>query len=108
MTNQEAIEIIRRCLGNLIPTYTDEMDAFGMAIVALQNTQVWIPCSERLPEPGEEVLICCDFGCGYQVVLGFLYNMHGEYYWNSETFTCDMGDVHYWMPIVKPVEVGDK
>lgn len=37
MTPQEAIEIIRNCLGNLIPTYSDEMDAFGLAIEALQK-----------------------------------------------------------------------
>lgn len=39
MTTKEAIEIIRGELGNSIIPYSDEMEAFGMAIEALQGFQ---------------------------------------------------------------------
>lgn len=36
------------------------LDAIDLAVTALQAYQPWIPVSERLPESGKHVLLCCE------------------------------------------------
>ena len=45
-----------------------------------QPEQRWIPCSERLPEVGKDVMVCYDFKGHRSVLIGVLYgdeNFHG-------------------------------
>lgn len=65
MTKQEAIKLIdnRMCYGrgkwseHHMPEIDDYWKAGQMAIKALEQSH-WIPCSERMPECEQEVLIC--------------------------------------------------
>lgn len=68
MTNKEAIETIKIALAEVEWEYPMDYPmyyaaAFDMAIEALekqatiQATSKWIPCSERLPEDDNEVLV---------------------------------------------------
>lgn len=51
MTRQEALQIL-----DTIPTIGEQVDALEMAIEALESKD-WIPCSERLPENDNDVLV---------------------------------------------------
>lgn len=60
MTKDEALKKMQAVKsymtsGNPIWSVTEMGEAFDMAIKAL-NAQRWIPCSERLPEVGQDVL----------------------------------------------------
>ena len=54
MTEQEAIKKIRNCLdtNNLIMPYSDEMDAFGMAIAALEKMSKFNQMCNKLESYG--------------------------------------------------------
>ena len=54
----------------------------------------WIPCSERLPEDFEKVLICAYGECEIAYLLG-RYWLHG-----SNSFNRDAVDA--WMPLPEP------
>lgn len=67
MTNEEAIKEIGQMRVSLIETVFVEPksvqkkdEALAMATIALRQNQ-WIPCSERLPEPGEYYLVTVQF-----------------------------------------------
>lgn len=79
-------------------------DACIVAVDALKRTR-WIPCSERLPEDGQDVL------CWYQYFrygnynrlwqtygIGFQYNGH----WGGEVSTGRDTKVLFWMPLPEP------
>lgn len=72
MTREEAkAYIIRRCNPDYPKGKTEWEQAMNMAIKALEQPEPkWIPCSEKLPEEGCEVL-CCDW-CG-QSIIGLPY-----------------------------------
>lgn len=62
MTNKEAIKLLSQIRDALLASNswlpsTDNpiKESFGMAISALAE-QRWIPCEERLPEEGQEIL----------------------------------------------------
>ncbi len=61
----------------------------------------WIKCSERMPDPGQPVLVVSSIGCAVQ---------NNVYEWDGETW-CDfqadygelsMGVFSHWMPLPKP------
>lgn len=54
MNNQQAIDRLMKHIEWSWPEET--IDAIGMGIHALKETQ-WIPCSERLPEEEEHILL---------------------------------------------------
>ena len=54
----------------------------------------WIPCSERLPEALEEVLVTSKYGHVYTSRI-----VHGEFEYG--------GEVIAWMPLPEPYEVED-
>ena len=60
MERAEAIKILADLTDNLfLHTWEEQYKALHMAIEALQNRPKgdWIPCSERLPEEGVNVLL---------------------------------------------------
>lgn len=64
-------------------------------IKALPSANQWIPCSERLPEDGDYVIVTVWEGC---VMIAWRY--HNE--WETESFSLDDGEVNAWMPLPEP------
>lgn len=64
----------------------------------------WIPCSERLPEPLQNVIVCTDIKT---VTLAWL--MGDNWYFadtgNGHIEQWGMSDVTHWMPLPEPPEV---
>lgn len=97
MTNEEAISILEHLIKMLIENNreSDYAKAFRMAIAALRNQPKWIPCSEKIPEYGEEVLTIDGYG---EYEINWIIDT--EY---LQWFT--RGPVA-WMPLPKPYEGG--
>lgn len=70
-----------------------------------QEAQQWISCEERLPELGEEVLVCYDFKGHRSVLIGCLYGDGKFHGYDDEYLTVD-GRKHRkavaWMPLPEP------
>ena len=59
----------------------------------IQPEPHWIPCSERLPEVGREILFCDDFGdifVGHRAI---------EHWWSVDD---KVKNVTAWMPLPEP------
>ena len=62
----------------------------------------WIPCSERLPEDGDNVLVCLTNGT-YDIA--FIHNYDNKYYcWlsNSDDYCYENESIIAWMPLPLP------
>ena len=67
-----------------------------------QPEQRWIPCSERLPSEGENVLLCdTRFG---NVAIGRLIRYNTSCCWEVDHWDCDIEDWQAWMPLPEPWE----
>lgn len=81
------------------------VEAIDMAIEALSAVQGWIPCSERLPNVGENVLFTTDIYGGY-VAEGDRRadGKWWQYRWNA---LLQNEEVTAWMPLPTPYKGGD-
>ena len=71
------------------------------ALPSADRPQEWIPCSERLPNEKEVVLITNDKG---NVRFGQFRGTHGKYWiWKNNT----LETVLAWMPLPKPWKGAD-
>lgn len=62
----------------------------------LPPAQQWIPCSERLPEPGEEVFV-------YLWDEPYIASVNSDGQWETEHFYLDPDDApKAWMPLPEP------
>ena len=65
----------------------------------------WIPCSERLPEKGNEVLVCYDYKGHRFVLTGTLYG-DGKFYGYDDEYLTPEGRKYRkavaWMPLPEP------
>ena len=59
----------------------------------------WIPCSERLPEDGQNVLFCDNDG---DIMLGYHVKGRPETHFSQDGTFDDMKNVRAWMPLPKP------
>ena len=80
-------------------------DVLLSALPSAEAVQGWIPCSERLPDVGENVLFTTDIYGGY-VAEGDRRadGKWWQYRWNS---LLQNEDVVAWMPLPTPYKGGD-
>lgn len=64
-------------------------------IMNAPSVNQWIPCSERLPEDGDYVIVTVWEGC---VMIAWRYRNE----WETESFSLDDGEVNAWMPLPEP------
>ena len=106
MTIDRAIEILDPEHRENYDGMEEVNEACRMGMEALERTR-WIPCSERLPEDGQDVL------CWYQYFrygnynrlwqtygIGFQYNGN----WGGEVSSGRDTKVLFWMPLPEPPE----
>ena len=72
----------------------------------------WIPCSERLPEVGSEVLVCFDFNGKKSVYISDFYG-DGEFHGLDDEYLTPEGrkcrKAVAWMPLPEPfMKEGEK
>ena len=121
--NEEVQEVIDRfaeeCDGDLISRQAaidacirvrelgayDEIEEIK-ALPSIEKTEKWIPCSERLPEEKQVVLISNGKGhvrCGQYQGLAFRDSNPTQWWWKNTTIETVMA----WMPLPEPYK-GDK
>ena len=112
MTDKEAIAQLSALVGWVIPAsggpvwYAEIMgEAVRVATEAIERNQ-WTPCSERLPEGGEEVLGTDDKGSVWMVF------MRSNFKTGESCFeTAEEGmliDIAAWMPLPEPYKGGER
>lgn len=102
MTIDRSIEILnpehRECYKDL----EEVNEACRMGMEALERSK-WIPCSERLPEPGERVLTTDGAFVGEMYI-----NKRGQWQrYNANCHELMMAlDILWWQPLPEPPEEG--
>ena len=71
----------------------------------------WIPCSERLPEIGQEVIVATKNGSVYSNIYYDYTDSNAKepcfHRWDDEMWNCFMLDVIAWQPLPKPFKERD-
>lgn len=89
--------------------HTDRFDKANQIILdalSVEAVQGWIPCSERLPDVGREVLASGYYDDVYIATLKE--DKREEYYWSAfGGFPVMFSAVDAWMPLPTPYKGGD-
>lgn len=94
----DAIKEIKKC-GMTIDGGYDSTDVI-CALEELPSAGKWIPCSERLPEDNERVLVTTAWG---YVTIGWI----SKGIWSTELIVNCQDFVLAWMPLPKPWKGAD-
>ena len=79
-------------------------------IAEIENSR-WIPCSERLPEKGKEVLVCYDLKGHRSVLIGALYGDEKFHGYDDEYLTSEGRKYRKavaWKPLPEPYKEAEK
>ena len=99
---QDAINVVKRLMGDYELSRTVQT---GLHILpSAQPEQRWIPCSERLPEVEELVLVTDDSGGIKTVDVDWC----GQYEDSNERFWYYTQNAVAWMPLPKPYHEGEQ
>lgn len=79
------------------------MDVLEKKMSSSEKPSQWIPCSERLPEEGKEVLISSDSG----IYIAELEILDGNVYWNETIEYRSVKRVSAWCPLPEPYKGED-
>ena len=85
--------------------WQDALDRAEGAIFNLPSAQRWIPCSERLPGVGKDVMVCYDFKGHRSVLIGVLYSDEKFHGYDDEYLTPEGRKYRKavaWMPLPEP------
>lgn len=127
MTKEEAIQILstRDAHGVLCGFTSGVTEVLDMAIEALtaDAVQVWIPCSERLPEDSGDYLVCPSDGviedysdCRDVMIMPYDANCEAFGWWTERYDPISLGfvdsdfdefEVLAWMPLPTPYKGGN-
>ena len=89
---------------------------FEIAKIAVQEVAEeynggWFPCSERLPEIGQEVIVATKNGSVYSNIYYDYIDSNAKepcfHRWDDEMWNCFMLDVIAWQPLPKPFKERD-
>ena len=76
-----------------------------LALPSARPEQRWIPCGERLPEVGKDVMVCYDFKGHRSVLIGVLYGDEKFHGYDDEYLTPEGRKYRKavaWMPLPEP------
>lgn len=96
MTREEAKKLINECGLNINePLHSEVLEIVNEALTVGE----WIPCSERLPNDGEDVLIQPHWG---REKYSYDIAEFREDKWYCNQFTLEKDEVIAWMPLPEP------
>jgi len=101
---QKAFEELGGESGIYAEAYNDLAEEFnGITAADVEPVRRWIPCSERMPESYDEVLIWDGYDKAHY--LGYYANANG---WVVDGYEDDRYhfDITYWQPLPEPPEEG--
>ena len=106
----KAFENIIERIDKEIPVYTGKAKQIVQE-VAEEYHGGWIPCSERLTEIGQEVIVATKNGSVYSnIYYDYIDNNAKEpcfHRWDDEMWNCFMLDVIAWQPLPEPFKECD-
>ena len=104
MTREEAIEILYQYSVRDMTYPKEDIEAFELAIKALEQEPKWIPVSERLPEENKTVMASTKFGVYPEVRYSKEYGWEWAYEAGADYWTELKATVTAWTPLPSPYD----